>query len=59
MMALTSRKTTKATIRNWIRVLMKAPYWMATSSIASVSLRQALGSRLAVTTIPPWAPAAR
>jgi hypothetical protein len=34
--SLTSRNTTAATIRNWIRVLMKAPYWMATFSIASV-----------------------
>ena len=35
--SLTSRKTTEATMKNWITVLMKAPYWIATFSIASVA----------------------
>src|SRR5258708_5507720 len=34
---LTSRKTTQATIRNLISVLMNRPYWMATSSLALVA----------------------
>src|SRR5258708_730143 len=34
---LTSRNTTQATITNLIRVLMKRPYWIATSSLALVA----------------------